>query len=91
MSLERQLSLCSDHYEKWKSLALSANSLTESKKCLEKAFFWLELQTAFITLFAVEKTNGSNPKAELKLISAKAGLSKKLAEYAKEILNELDG
>ena len=57
---------------------------------MKRAFFWLELQTAFITLFAIEKTNGNDSKAELKLISAKANLSKKLAEYAKEILNELN-
>jgi len=57
---------------------------------LGRAFFWLELQTAFIALFAIEKTNGDDPKAELKLISAKANVSKKLAEYAKEILNELN-
>lgn len=90
MSLKRQLCLCTEHYKKWKSLALSANSLGESRKCLKRAFFWLELQTAFITLFAIEKTNGNDSKAELKLISAKANLSKKLAEYAKEILNELN-
>lgn len=89
MPLESQLSLCTEHYEKWKSLALSANSLVESKKCLERAFFWLELQTAFITLFTMEKTC-NDPKTELKLISAKANLSKRLAEYAKEILNELN-
>lgn len=90
MTLEHQLSLCTNHYKKWKGLALAADSLTESRKCLDRAFFWLELQTAFIALFAIEKTNGDDPKAELKLISAKANVSKKLAEYAKEILNELN-
>ena len=89
MKLQHQIDLCSHHYQKWKSLAFSTNDLEESKKCLERAFFWHELQTAFITLFAIEKLNENDPKTELKIISAKANLSKKLAEYAKEILNEL--
>jgi len=89
MNLQHQMSLCSHHYEKWKNLAFSTNDSEESKKCLERAFFWLELQSAFITLFAVEKLNENDPKAEFKIISAKTNLSKKLAEYAKEILNEL--
>lgn len=89
MTLRHQINLCSQHYKKWKDLALSAKNLDESRKCLNRAFFWLELQTAFITLFAIEKTC-NDPKTELKLISAKANLSKKLAEYAKEILKELN-
>lgn len=90
MPLQEQMSLCSQHYQKWKSLALSTNNLEESRKCLEKAFFWLELQSAFIALFAIEKTGGNDPKTELKLITAKASLSKRLAEYAKEIIDELN-
>lgn len=90
MNINYQVNLCSNYYKKWKNLAFSSNNLEESKKCLERAFFWLELQTAFITLFAIEKLKGNDPKAKLKIISAKANLSKKLAEYAKDILNELN-
>ncbi|HKZ45087.1 MAG TPA: hypothetical protein VJ343_00080 [archaeon] len=88
MTLKDQINLCSEHYDKWKNLALSAEGLDESRKCLEKAFFWLELQTAFITLFAIENTF-QDSKVEKKLMIAKANLSKKLAEYAKEIISEL--
>jgi hypothetical protein len=90
MSLDHQVKLCSKHYQKWKSLALSASSLEESKKSLEKAFFWLELQTAFITLFTIEQTKGNDPKVLKKLIRARTNLSKKIANYAKEILDEVN-
>jgi len=90
MDLDNQIEICSYHYQKWKELAFSSDNLSESRKCLRKAFFWLELQTAFITLFAVERLKGHDPEFKTKLISAKANLSKKLVEYAKEILNELN-
>ena len=89
MVLKYQIDLCSQHYQKWKDMALSTENMSDSRKFLERAFFWLELQTAFITLFALEKTESKNPAAERKIMVAKANLSKKLAEYAQEIINEL--
>ena len=90
MSLEYQINLCSQNYQKWKSLALSANSLQESKKCLERAFFWLELQTAFITLWSIEKAEGKKPEVKDRIFIAKANLTKKLAEYVDQTLKELN-
>jgi hypothetical protein len=90
MTIESQIALCTYHYQKWKNLALSANSIEESRKYLERAFFWLELQTAFITLFAMEKVNGENKEFKKKLLLAKTNLTRKLTEYAKEILNEIN-
>ena len=90
MFTQSQMSMCSQHYQKWKNLALNTKSLAESRKCMEKAFFWLELQTAFFTLFTIERTEKRSPDTEMKIMTAKANLSKRLAEYAKEILNELN-
>jgi hypothetical protein len=61
----------------------------EAKKAMERAFFWLELQSAFITLRAVELTAGNDEEKREKILTAKAKLSRRLIEYAKEILNEL--
>jgi hypothetical protein len=90
MNLEYQIDLCSQNYQKWKSLALSANTQEEGKKCLERAFFWLELQTAFITLWSIEKAEGKRPEVKDKIFTAKANLTKKLAEYVDQTLKELD-
>jgi len=90
MTLESQISVCSQHYQKWKNMALAAKNMQEAQKFLDKAFFWLELQTAFITLFAAEQANGENPTVKQKIISAKANLTKKLANYCDQTLKELN-
>jgi len=89
MTLESELELCAYHYKKWKQKALEAKDLPEGKKALERAFFWLELHSAFIALNAVEQLQGKDPKVRNKLLIAKTTLSKKLADYANEVLNEL--
>lgn len=89
MSIESQLALCSQHYQKWKNIALTATDIDESKKAMNRAFFWLELRTAFMGLHAVEQMKGQDNTVKEKLIVAKANLSRKLADYAQEILNEI--
>lgn len=89
MSFEDQLEICSFHYNKWKNAALTANNKDEVRKNLEKSFFWLELQTAFIALDSVEKTQGKDPKMKNKLLIAKTNLSKKLANYANDVMDEM--
>lgn len=89
MSLENQVELCSSNYQKWKNQALLNKDIHEARKCMERAFFWIELQTAFIILHTVEHTKGNDKEMKKKLIQAKANLSKKLADYANEILNEI--
>lgn len=89
MTLESQIALCSEHYQKWKNQALFAKDIYEARKALDRAFFWLELQTAFITLFALEQARGKDPETKKKLIVAKTNLSKKLADYANEIMKEI--
>jgi hypothetical protein len=89
MTLETQLELCAEHYKKWKQKALEAKDLREGRKALERAFFWLELHSAFIALDAVEQTRGKDPKVKNKILIAKTNLTKKLADYANEVLEEL--
>ncbi len=88
MDLGQQIALCSEHYQRWKEQALVARDTFESRKAIERAFFWLELQSAFIVLHAIEQIKGNDPSTKRKLITAKVNLSRKLADYANEILNE---
>lgn len=90
MDLEHQISTCSSHYQKWKDLALSTVDPKQANRCMKKAFFWLELQSAFIALFSIEQTKGNDPEIKKQLIIAKTNLSKRLADYANEILDELN-
>jgi hypothetical protein len=89
MSFEDQLGICSFHYNKWKNAALASSNPDEVRKNLEKAFFWLELQTAFIALDSVEKVQGKDPKVKNKILIAKTNLSKKLATYANQVLDDI--
>ncbi|MBI2027847.1 MAG: hypothetical protein HYS98_08640, partial [Deltaproteobacteria bacterium] len=71
--------------KKWKQIALSSND----RKAMARAFFWSELQAAFIMLFSIEQIRGKDPEMKKRLIIAKANLSKRLADYSEAILNEL--
>jgi hypothetical protein len=89
MSIESQIALCSEHYKRWKEQALLTNDIFEAKRAFNKATFWLELQSAFIVLHSIEQRKGNDKDVKMKLIKAKANLSKKLADYAQEIINEI--
>jgi hypothetical protein len=89
MSIETQLNLCGKQYGQWKALALKAKDVAEVKKCLGKALFWMELQSAFMALWSMEQIHGKNPQFGNKLIIARANLSKRLADYAKETLEDI--
>ena len=71
-------------------MALESDSMTELKACLKKAMFWMELQTAFVTLWSVEQIRGEEPEIKRRLILAKSNLSKKLADYAQDVLDEIN-
>jgi hypothetical protein len=83
-----KLQICSENYKRWKDLVLTSHSLEETKKAAKKAFFWLELHSAFLALHAIENSK-KDKEMELKLIKARANLCKKLVEYANELLEEL--
>jgi phage-related protein len=89
MDLAQQINICSEHYQKWKDTAIRSTDKAETRKALERAFFWAELQSAFIVLHALERVAGNDKNAQRKLLIAKSNLSKKLMDYAKEILNEI--
>ena len=91
MSVSNQIDTCNEHYDMWKNKALFTTDLYEARKAMDKAFFWMELRSAFIFLHMVEQTNGNDKETKQKLIKAKINLSKKLTEYMKDTLNELDG
>jgi hypothetical protein len=90
MTVQKQIETCSEQYKRWKEMALGADSVSEVKRCLEKAMFWMELQTAFVALWSVETSNGSDPGVKHKLMLAKSNLSRKLADYAEKTLKEID-
>lgn len=82
------MELCAYYYNKWKNLAISSKNFEEAKKFMKKAFFWLEIQLAYLALWSIENLRGKDPKVREKLIIAKANLAKKLADYAEEILKD---
>jgi len=88
MDITEKIDICSENYQKWKSIALSTSG-EETKKALERAFFWLEMQSAFIALHSIERT-ADTEEARRKVLQAKIRLSRKLSDYAKELLDELD-
>jgi hypothetical protein len=88
MNLQEKLELCSTYYKKWKEKALSSQNLEQSKNAMQKAFFWLEMHSAFLALEAMEQNK--DPENLQKLILAKANLSKKLIEYSEKILEEIN-
>lgn len=88
MSVETQIATCSEHYQIWKDKALFTNDIYTAKKSLERAFFWMELRSAFLFLRAIEQTR-TDEETKQKLIRAKLNLSKKLTEYLKERLKEV--
>jgi len=88
IDIKHQLAICKENYLRWKNKALHSTG-KEAKKAFEKAFFWLEVQTAFIILHSIEQTHPKDPETIKHLIKAKARLSKRLAEYAENTLREL--
>ncbi len=86
MSIQTQIDTCSEHYNMWKDKALFSNDLYEARKAMDRAFFWMELRSAFIFLHTIESTRGSDKGTKEKLIQAKVNLSRKLSDYMKETL-----
>lgn len=80
---------CSEHYNNWKSEALKTNDPVKMKRLLEKAFFWLELQSNLLILWTVENTLGYDPSIKEKVDMARLNINKKIAEYASSVLEEL--
>lgn len=89
MPISEQIATCAQQYSRWKQLAMAARTLPAMKECLDKAMFWMELQSSFVALWSVERAMGNDPSVKRKLIVAKSNLSRKLADYAQKTLDEL--
>lgn len=87
MDLKEQLEICYKNYKKWKELALSLKGV-ESQKAMERAFFWLEMHSAFFVIGAIEKTRKMSKEDVVKLIQLKSKLVERLAEYAKTLIED---
>jgi len=87
MSLKEQLEMCYKNYKKWKELAFSLDG-TESQKAMERAFFWLEMHSAFFAVGILEKTRKMSKDDAIKLIQLKSKLIERLVEYAKTLIEE---
>ena len=85
MTIETQIATCDEGYQRWKDKAISSTDIGQARKAIERAFFWMELRSAFMFLHMVEKTNGNDSGVKQKLIHAKLNLSRKLTEYMKEL------
>ena len=87
MDLRHQLEICYRNYKKWKELAFSLNGI-EARKAMERAFFWLEMHSAFFAVSTLEKTRKMSKDDALKLIQLKSKLIERLAEYARTLIDD---
>ena len=88
MNLKEQLEICYRNYKRWKELAFSLSGI-ESQKAMERAFFWLEIHSAFFAVGTLEKTRKMSKDDKARLIQLKAKLIERLAEYAKTLIDDL--
>jgi hypothetical protein len=87
MNIKQQLEICYRNYKKWKELAFSLSG-KESQKAMERAFFWLEMHSAFFAVGTLEKSRKMDKEDLLKLIQLKSKLIERLAEYAKTLVED---
>ena len=80
--------MCARHHAKWKRAADFTANKTQKKKYLERAVFWLEMQTDLVSLWSMENKN-STVEDRRKTIQAKSNLSMKLSSYGKNFPDEL--
>jgi hypothetical protein len=81
--------ICSSHYNYWKKQAINASDPVDRVKAVEKAFFWLELQSSLLILWTIENSHQNDSEIQRKILLARANLNKKLLDYAEQVLKEL--
>ncbi|MCD6402943.1 MAG: hypothetical protein J7K98_01285 [Candidatus Aenigmarchaeota archaeon] len=84
------IEICTSHYNYWKKKAIDESDPVERKKAIERAFFWLETQTSFLILWAIENSKIEDETVKKRVMKARANLSKKLIEYAENVLKDLE-
>ena len=87
MELRQQLEICYKNYKKWKELAFSLSGI-ESKKALERAFFWLEMHSALYAIGIIENSKNMSKDEIRKLVSIKMNIIEKLSDYAKTLIED---
>ncbi len=87
MSIENQIKTCTEGFERWKERAFFCNDLYEARQALDRAFFWMELRSAFMFLHTVEQMGGNTKDTREKIMKAKINLSRKLSEHVKDLIN----
>jgi hypothetical protein len=55
---------------------------------MERAFFWLEMHSAFFAIGTLEKTKKMSKEDVFKLIQLKSKLIERLSEYAKTLIED---
>jgi hypothetical protein len=80
---------CTTHYESWRNEALRAQTREEMKKFMDKAFFWIELQSNLLILWTIDNTMGNDPSVKKKVEKAQMNVNKKITQYASEVLKDL--
>jgi len=88
MELQRHISMCTRHHARWKRMANFARDDAERRKYLERSIFWLEMQTALISLWAAEQ-KAVGREARRMLTEAKSNMLVKLASYGRDISTEI--
>ncbi|MEM7825753.1 MAG: hypothetical protein QW412_02760 [Candidatus Aenigmatarchaeota archaeon] len=87
--MKNELEFCTEKYKKWREIALNSQKIEESKRAAEKAFFWLELYSAYLALLTMEKFGRNDLESKKKIFLARIKICKKLNEYSRKMLNEL--
>lgn len=86
--LQRHISMCTRHHAKWKRMVSFARTEGEREKYLERARFWLDMQSTLVSLWSMEqRANGS--EARNRLADAKSRILTKMTGYGRELSGEI--
>lgn len=83
--------LCMRNYNDWKEAAFYASTKDELNVALEKTFFWLELKSSLLMLWALENLHKDNPHMKAKIMEAQYNLNAKIVGYMQKVIRELEG
>lgn len=87
MDLQKQISMCARHHAKWRRAASFARDTAQRKKYLERAVFWMEMQTDLVSVWSEEKKDPT-PNTRRKLMETKSSISSRLASYGRNLADE---
>lgn len=86
-NLQRHIGMCTKNHARWKRMASFARTREERDRYIERSIFWLEMQTALVSLWAVEQKSNDVESRKI-LTEAKSNLLVKIANYGKTIEDE---